>query len=253
MAAEALPASQSERKLEWLGKARLHLRAADEPMMRMALTAYAARLMAASGDGEEAKKLIATIRPDVEKLANDGVAAYVRGVMAEALAAFDVPAALVLIQDLKDDGEYNRHHGNLARIVAPADPAAAIEALKRIRDDFQRDQYAVYVAPLLATVDRAQADAAVALIGYLPMQAYAEGLMADALSKVDPPAAIALVLARRREACSRPRGGISLSRAGAADATQPAGRSSAADPAVTGLPGDVPRPLRPRIGPWVVR
>ncbi|HVX10035.1 MAG TPA: carboxypeptidase-like regulatory domain-containing protein [Pirellulales bacterium] len=191
MATEALPASQRERRLEWIGKARLHLRGAGEPMMRTALTAYLARLMTESGDREEALKLITAIRPDVEKLPFDGQAAYVRGVAAEALASFDVTAALALIQDLKDDREYDRHHGNLARIVAPAHPAAAVGTLKQVRDDFQRDQYAVHVAPALATVDRAQADAAVALIGYLPMQAFAEGLMADALSKADPPAAVA--------------------------------------------------------------
>jgi hypothetical protein len=193
MSAEGLPASQHQRRLDWLGKARLHLRGAGDPMMRTALTAYMARLMTESGDAEGARKLIATIKPEVERLPYDGVAAYVRGVTAEALAAFEVPAALSMIKDVKDNGEYDRHHGNIARIAAPAHPAEAVAALKLIRDAFQRDQFAVHVASSLATVDRAQADASVMLIENLSLKALAQGLMADALSKSDPQAAAAQI------------------------------------------------------------
>jgi hypothetical protein len=191
LSAEAMPASLRERKIEWLGKGRFHLRGATDPVTRTALTAYIARLLWESGDVDPSRQLVAEIKPEVEKLPFDGFAAYVRGVTAEALAPFDAPAALALIKGLKVDREYDRHHGNLARILAVIHPADAVRVLKLVRDDFQRQQYAVHVAYRLASVEPAQAQEAIDLIASLDFKALAQGLMAQALSKSDAPAAAA--------------------------------------------------------------
>lgn len=185
MSAETLPDSLRDRKLEWLGKAQVHLRGAGDPSMRMALTAYLARLLVESGQRDKARKIVAEIKPEVDKLPLNSVAAYVRGVVAEALATYDLPAALELIKDLKDDGEYDRHHGNLARLLAASRPVDAVQTLKLVRDEFQRDQCAVRVAGLLAH-DGARADETVDLIARLPLKALAEGLRSRWLAKVDP-------------------------------------------------------------------
>lgn len=189
-AAEALPASLRERKLDWLGKARLHLRGiSDNPAMRTALAAGIARRLYECGDVEQSRQILAEIRPGVEKMPLDSFSAYVRGATAEALAVFDLPAALAVIQDLKNDREYNRHHGNIARIMAAVKPAESFRALKLVRDDFNRDQYAVYVAHLMAPVNRQRASEAAELISRLNLQAHAHGLMALALLRTDTGAA----------------------------------------------------------------
>ncbi|HEV3022418.1 MAG TPA: hypothetical protein VGX76_08120, partial [Pirellulales bacterium] len=189
LAAEAMPAALRDRKIEWLAKARLHLRGADDPTMRTALTAVIARMLDESGEKEEAIKLVAEIRPAVEEMPLDGVSAYVRGVMAEALASSDLPAALALIRDVRDDGEFDRHHGNIARLIAAARPADALRVLRLARDDFQRDQHAVYVAYLAAPVDPGRAREAVELIANPGLKALAEGWMAEGLGKSDAKAA----------------------------------------------------------------
>jgi len=191
LSADGLPALQRELKLDWLEKARLHLRGAGDPTMRMALTGYIARLMTESGDADGARKLIATIKPDVDALPLDNVAAYVRGVTAEALATVDLPAALALIKDVKDDREYERHHGNIARILAAAHPADAVRVLKLMRNDSGREWLAVRVAYLMAPVDLTRANEVVELIATPRLRAYAEGLTAEALVDTDAAAAMA--------------------------------------------------------------
>jgi hypothetical protein len=190
MAVDAMPDSLPERKLEWLDKARFHLRGAADPTMRTALTAFIARLMWESGDREQVRKIVAEIKPGVEELSLDGVAAYVRGVTAEALAPIDLPAALALIKDVKDNGEYDRHHGNVARILAAANPDEALRVLKLMRDDFQRDYGALGVAYRMAPANRERASEVIGLIGSLRVKALAHGWMAQALSEHDAQAAM---------------------------------------------------------------
>ncbi|HEV3340378.1 MAG TPA: carboxypeptidase-like regulatory domain-containing protein [Pirellulales bacterium] len=185
LAAEAMPASLRDRKVEWLAKARVHLRGAGDPTMRTALTAMIARMLFENGEKDEASKLVAQIKPAVEQMPLDEVSAYVRGVTAEALALSDLPAALALIKDVQHDGEYNRHHGNIARILAASQPADALRVLKLVRDAFQRDQYAVHVARLVAPDDRKRAAETVELIANPQLKALAEALMAEALGKSD--------------------------------------------------------------------
>jgi hypothetical protein len=191
MAAEAMPASLRERKIDWLAKARVHLRAAADPTIRAALATAIARMLYESGEKEEAAKLIAEIKPVVEEMPLDGFSGYVRGVTAEALASGDLPAALALIKDLRDDSGYDRHHGNVARLIAATRPVDALRVLKLVRDDFQRDQHAVYVAHLAAPVDHERAREAAEAIANPGLRALAEGWMAEGLGKSDAKAAAA--------------------------------------------------------------
>lgn len=178
----AIPGLPRDRKIEWLGKARFHLRGADDPTMRAALGSFIAKLLLESGDRDAAEKLIGELKPDVDALAVDGFADYARGVAAEALAGIDLPAALALIKDLKDDSEYDRHHGNIARVVAASNPTESLRVLRMVRDQFQRDQHAARVAYALAPVDAARASEAIGLIADPEQKAAAEVLAALALS-----------------------------------------------------------------------
>lgn len=177
----ATPGLPPDRKIEWLGKARFHLRGADDPTMRAALGSLIAKLFLESGARDAALKLIGELKPDVDALAVDGFADYARGVAAEALAAIDLPAALALIKDLKDDGEYDRHHGNIARILARSNPAESLRVLRMVRDEFQRDQHAQRLAYFLAPADAARATEAIGLIADAEVKAAAEVLSALAL------------------------------------------------------------------------
>ncbi|HJT34992.1 MAG TPA: carboxypeptidase-like regulatory domain-containing protein [Pirellulales bacterium] len=124
-----------------------------------------------------------TVRgPDGKPLPGAQVSATTVSVAAEALAGIDLPAALALIKDLKDDGEYDRHHGNIARILARSNPAESVRVLRMVRDQFQRDQHAQRVAYFVAPADAARATEAIGLIADPEVKAAAEVLSAIALS-----------------------------------------------------------------------
>ncbi|MEN6548018.1 MAG: carboxypeptidase regulatory-like domain-containing protein, partial [Armatimonadia bacterium] len=112
---------------------------------RLLITAQTASLRneleAGSGDallrqaGQEALKL--------------GVAdwtGYARGVVAENLAAIDLPAALALIEPLTDEYEHTRHLTNAARRVASKDPDKALEVVNNIPESSRGGALAAILA-----------------------------------------------------------------------------------------------------------
>ncbi|HEV3024298.1 MAG TPA: hypothetical protein VGX76_17605, partial [Pirellulales bacterium] len=188
-AAGLLGAPQRERKLQWLAEAQLQLKSVQDPAMRLALTAHVADLLFESGATDDAVRLAVDCKREAEKLPDNGFAAYTRGTVAEALAHSDLPAALELIKELKDAGEFDRHHGNIARRLAAVNPLESQRVLGMVRDQFQRDQHAVRVAYSMAPAALSRARIVAETINDRDLRAYAYGLMTQALAADGGPVA----------------------------------------------------------------
>jgi hypothetical protein len=188
-ASGVLPAAEKTRKVEWLNEALVQLRSVNEPAQRIALTSLVAEKLFDAGAMEPATKVAREAAAEASKLGQNGFDCYARGVVAETLVRIDSAAALDLIEDLKDDREYDRHHGNIARRLVATDPAEAQRVLAMVRDDFQRDQHAQRLAWHLAPVDLAAARRVADSIKNRHYRAYAHGLLAQALAGKDQPAA----------------------------------------------------------------
>ena len=115
-------------------------------------------------------------------------------VCAENLARIDCKSALELIQDLRNQYQFDRHHGNIAKRIAAANPAEAERVWKMSRA--QRPHGTKQALPIcfaMAPVDLPRARSIADAIADPPLKAYAVGLMAQALADSDRPKATAMI------------------------------------------------------------
>src|SRR5205823_8511801 len=130
-------------------------------------------------------------KASASQLAPNEWSGFARGQFAEALALLDPPAALNLIQPLKQD-ELNRHAGNIAHKLAGTHPAEAEQAFKLIKRDNMLTPYSVRICYRMAAADLARAkrlaedkSAAQGYSGRL-QKPHAYGVMAMGLFAKDP-------------------------------------------------------------------
>jgi hypothetical protein len=188
--ANSIPATDVATRRKLLGQALVQAHAESEAQYRIVELAQAAQLSLDLGDVAEATKILRAAEPDARALPITGWAAYARGCFAEALVRIDGPAALALIDDLKDPYEFDRHYNNIALILAAVSPEKAESALGNVRQVFQREHRMPYVANRMARVDYPRARKLVEGMTEGTSKARALGLMAKGLAEKDRPEAI---------------------------------------------------------------
>lgn len=195
---DAVPATERPRKLELLTAALLYMQGITEPWQRVVMRGQIARRLIELGQRERATKLLREGETAAKALATSDMEGYVRGTLADELAAIDLPAALELIKDLSDQGEYFRHHGNIAHKIAGANPAEAQRILERLRTreannnettSSKTDQYAPRVCYRMAPVDLDRAKQIASGVSDVYQKAHAHAVMAQAVAKTQPVAA----------------------------------------------------------------
>jgi RNA polymerase sigma factor (sigma-70 family) len=206
---DTLPADKRAEKLALAEQAVVHARAVSSPGHRLVYLARGARRLRDLGKAEAATKLLREVEAVARSLPVTGWSAYARGVYAEELAEIDLPAALALIKDLNERGEYDRHHGNIAHRLAGKDPAAAERVLGLVGkqkvtttqggtpydNSLARPEWTVRVCYRMAGVDLERARRLADGITNPYYKARAYGVMTQALAKTKP--AVATELLRR--------------------------------------------------------
>jgi hypothetical protein len=189
---DAVPIAERSRKLELITPALLYMQGITEPWQRVVIRGQIARRLIELGQQEKATKLLGEGETAAKALATSDMEGYVRGTLADELAAIDLPAALELIKDLSDQGEYRRHHGNIAHKIAGTNPAEAqrILGLLKIRGEGSPvDQYAPRVCYRMAPADLDRAKQIATGVSDAYQSAQAHAVMAQALAKTQPAAA----------------------------------------------------------------
>jgi hypothetical protein len=198
MLADGLPEKARARKLEILAEALVGARAEKSPAFRAIAIGQVARRLWLLGDRDRATPLLREGEKIARGLSTSAFAGFARGSFATDLALLDLPAALNLMKDLKDRGEFARHHGNTAHRIAATRPAEAVNILDKIPppgpNEFnQRDQYAIRVCYRMAQTDRRRAVELANSILDVPSRAHALGVIAHAVAKKEPKQAADLV------------------------------------------------------------
>ena len=170
------------RRLALLDQALLHARGEKEADKRLACLGLIADHWLDLGERDKAAKLLREGERTARELPNAAWAGYARGAFAEELAQIDLAAALALIKDLSDPGEFDRHHANIAHELAGKDPAAAERVLAMVREPWYRGYGSIRVCYRMAPVDLARARRIAGAIEHTLMKPYALGLMAQALA-----------------------------------------------------------------------
>jgi RNA polymerase sigma factor (sigma-70 family) len=200
---DALSDGKREQKREMLAQSLVHARATADAWQRIVALARIAKRLRQLGDAERAGKLLREAEPAARQLPATEIAGYARATFAEELAVIDLPAALVLVKDLKDPMEYDRHHGNIAIKLAAAHPADAERVLGMLRTpgeilqgvgsrpaavSYARDQDGVRVCYRMAPADEERAKRIASRITDPGYRAQAYGIMALALARAKKPA-----------------------------------------------------------------
>jgi hypothetical protein len=195
---DVVPASERSRRVELAAEALLHLQGITEPWQRVIMRGQIAKRLIELGQKDKAAKLLRDGQTAAKTLAVVDMEGYARATLADELAAIDLPAALELIKDLRDDEEYCRHHGNIAHKIAGVNPAEAQRVLGLLRARLEKkadlvagaiDQYAPRVCYRMASVDLKRAKEIAAAVTDVYQKAQAHAVMAQALAKTQPAAA----------------------------------------------------------------
>ncbi|MGA2257764.1 MAG: carboxypeptidase-like regulatory domain-containing protein, partial [Thermoguttaceae bacterium] len=123
--------SDPQNSLRFAEEAVLRARKLDQPDRSSAL-AEAGALVARLGRVDPGKKLIDEAASVAVRMATDGRQAYVRGRVAAALASFDLPRAMGLVEPVKDANERDRALATIAAAVAPQNLGKALEIINRL-------------------------------------------------------------------------------------------------------------------------
>lgn len=192
---DAVPPTERPRRLALITQALLDMQGATEPWQRVILRGQIAKRLLELGQRDRAVKLLRDGQTAAKALALVDMEGYARATLADELAAIDLPAALALLKDLRDDEEYCRHHGNIAHKIAGVNPAEAERVLGLLRTRLANqadlvsgaiDQYAPRVCYRMAAVDLGRAKRIASGVSDAVQKAQAHAVMAQALAKTQP-------------------------------------------------------------------
>jgi hypothetical protein len=166
----------------------------DQPDRTYALAA-AGELVVHQGKTEQGRKLIEEAAAMAEKMGTVERNVYYRGLVAAAIASFDLPRAMSLIEPTDEGFEKDRALAGIAKAIAPQNLEKALELVKRLDKQFQdrtRMAIAYQLAPArlkdaLGVVDSMDTFAA------LKTKAEAYGWLAAAVAPKDRQTAWSLV------------------------------------------------------------
>jgi hypothetical protein len=202
------PDLDKSRVRELIDQALSNARAVKSPEERLGFYGRIADKLIDLGEKERARKLVG----EAEELAGPTVkgnkGGFSLGTVAEALARFDLPAALKMLDDLaqqvrksdKSDRTYVfvRFYGTIARKLAADAPADAERLLEKIRalEPANAAHYAVAVCSKMAPKDLARARRIAEMMfraGSSELKPYALGLIAQKLAATDGAGAVELL------------------------------------------------------------
>jgi hypothetical protein len=123
----------AEKKKQMLADAYVRVKAMKQPELRICFQGFLAEHLWDMGERVRAEELLREGLELAKKLPTSEFGGYARGAFAEELSVLDLPAALALIKELKDNSEFDRHHGNIAHELANRNPAEAQRVLGMIK------------------------------------------------------------------------------------------------------------------------
>ena len=147
--AEHYASSDPEKPLRFVEEMIQRARRLDQPDRASSLAA-AGTLVAKLGKTEAGKKLVEEAADMAAKMGTDGRQGYVRGLAATALAPFDLPRAMGLVEPVGEKNE--RALARIATAIAPKDLNKALEIVGRVDKrstlpDMARTQIAYELVP----------------------------------------------------------------------------------------------------------
>ncbi len=123
--AERFAPTDPQKAVLFAEEAAVRARALDQRGRSTAL-ASAGAVLARLGRAEAGRKLIDEAAEAADRIAANGDQAYNRGLVAQALAPFDLKRALALIEPCKAPGDKERYTAFVANAIAATDPARAV-------------------------------------------------------------------------------------------------------------------------------
>ena len=197
---DKLPATARDRKADLLARVQLQMNSVKQPGERIRIIARVAERWLDLGEKERATALFDLGRPLAKEVP---APAYELTMFAQSLARVDLVGALALVENTKALAKrgdrvsrvfvFDRAYGEIAYRVAASDPAGAERVLELIVDPHRRGGYVVAACSRLALNDLARARRLAETIEDPLIKAYALGVMARFLAKVDKPTAIGLL------------------------------------------------------------
>jgi len=205
------PDLDKTRVRELMNQALLNCRAMKSPADRLRIYGQVADKLIDVGDREQARKLLAEAEALGRSTTKAETGALELGVVAEALARLDLPAALKMLDELaqqvrkaqKTDRTYVfvRFYSEIAQRLAADAPAEVERLLEKIRGLEPQNVPVLEVCSKMARSDPARARRIAETMldpGSLELKPYALGLMAQTLAATDKTRAIELL----ESACS---------------------------------------------------
>jgi hypothetical protein len=211
---EVRPDLGKRRMREILDQAVLNARAVKSPTDRLRIYGQIADKLIDLGERERARKLLREAEEIAGPTIKGNKGGFNLGIVAEALARLDLPAALKMLDDLarqvrKDDKSdrtyvFVRFYGAIAHKLAADAPADAERMLEKIRvlEPANVSHYAIAVCSSMARTDPARARRIAETMfdaGSSELRPYALGLIAQRLAATDKPGAVELLETAYRE------------------------------------------------------
>jgi len=208
------PDLEKTRVREFVDQALLNARAVKSPEERLRFYGQIADKLIDLGEKERARKLLAEEEELAKPTVKGNKGGFNLGIVAEALARIDLPAALQMLDGLaqqvrkndKSDRTYVfvRFYGTIAHKLAADAPADAERLLEKIRalEPANVSHYATAVCSKMARTDPARARRIAETMfgaGSSELKPYALGLIAQKLAATDKPGAVELLETAYRE------------------------------------------------------
>jgi len=194
---DALPASERQRKLDWLDRAALQARAAVLSSNKLYVMGEVAERWLELGEPAKARTLFAEGKKLVEAL--PVLKRTDAGSFLARLARVEPNAALALLQDAGTMRWRQRTYANVAIRLAYEHPAEAEQVLDRLREPLWRFTAAHRICRRLARLDPPRARRIAAALPNPSERAYAWAFLADGLAMTDHDGALAALDQALRE------------------------------------------------------
>lgn len=185
---DAMPDSGRARRIGLLDRAALQAKAATRVQDRLWQTGEVAERLYELGEVDKARSLFAEGRGLADAMADK--ADLTRGLFAARLARVDLPAALAMIDQLKDKDRRLTYLGAAAWRVATVNPAEAERVIRRIEEPGSRSVAVHRVVRILARSDLPRARALVDLADGPEWRAHAWLFLGEGAARSDRAAAL---------------------------------------------------------------
>ncbi|MEX2117972.1 MAG: M56 family metallopeptidase [Pirellulales bacterium] len=194
--AQRVSADEPATALRYVQEAMVRARAHDQPYRAYSM-ANAAALAIRLGQDEPGRAALAEAAGMAAKLGSDDHQGYARGIVAAALAPYDLQQALALVEPIEKPGDRERYLGNIAAAIGAQEPDKALDVVRDFpKGGSELNRVKMRIAYALARVRPAEAVAIVEGIegrGSAKTKAEAFGWLAVGVKPSDPQLAWSLI------------------------------------------------------------